>query len=181
MLACSPMSASDRQRIVPYEIGCQPSASVPAELLLQDDRRAFLLFFAVSNEVSPSGFLEDLGVAVLECVGCAATKFAYPNDEGLPEHPLYRFGLHDLDRWVLEVVDSVWAQEVESQMRATAARIWGKDRTSDRPSVRHFLIPLKEWTFECLALELVVRYYGKDYRDALRYAHERLFGSNFAL
>jgi hypothetical protein len=75
-------------RICAFDIGCEPSPSVPAETLLQDGRKTYLLFFAVSKVVEESGYFEDLGVAVLDCKRCATAKFGYPNDEGLPEHPL---------------------------------------------------------------------------------------------
>ncbi|MFM7204753.1 MAG: hypothetical protein ACKO6N_28610, partial [Myxococcota bacterium] len=99
------------QRLVAYSIGCQPSPSVPAETLLQDCCSTFLLFFAVAENVGSSGHLEDLGVVVLEAVGCVMTNFGYPNDEGLPEHPLYHLGLANGSP-VKEVADSTWAKEV---------------------------------------------------------------------
>jgi hypothetical protein len=159
------------KQVVPYNIGCEPEC-VPAETLLQDGWATFLLFRAVSQTVSASGYLDDLGIAVLECVGCAATKFGYPNDEGLPEHPLYNRGLGDAPTAVLEVIDSDWAQEVSEQMRLSTARIWGSTSPS-RPLLRHFVVCLKELTFECLASQMAVKQYTKDFSAAFAYVQAR--------
>jgi len=80
------------------------------------------MFFAVSESIASSGFFEDKGVAVLECVSCSMTKFGYPNDEGRPEHPLYRLGL-DAGPPILEVRDSHWATEIFAQQRQSTQRI----------------------------------------------------------
>jgi hypothetical protein len=160
-----------------YDIGCEPSPSVPAETLLQDGWATFLLFFAVSKSIGASGHLDDLGVAVLECVGCAATKFGYPNDEGLPEHPLYGSGLSGASSAVSEIAGSDWAKEVAEQMCQSASRIWGgretPQTTSSATSLRHFVITLKGLTFECLASSLVVKSYAADFPSAFSYVQSR--------
>ena len=103
------------------DIGCEPSPSVPAETVIQDGWITYLLFFAVSRERNQSGFLTDLGVAVVACTDCQIAKFGYPNDEGLPEHPLYDSGIEGADSSVLEVVPSNWVVEMSAQTRASAA------------------------------------------------------------
>lgn len=152
-------------KIIEFDLGCRPSPSVPAETLLQDGSATFLLFWAVSNELDERGKLRDLGVAVVQCQGCVMSRFGYPNDEGLPEHPLYREGISNAHSPIMEVLDSLWADELKSQMEASRKRIWKPvglppSTWSERP-LRHFLITLKERTFECLAQTLtVVRFYG---------------------
>jgi hypothetical protein len=94
----------------PYDIGCEPSSSVPAETVIQDGWSTYVLFFAVSKSVDETGYLRDLGVAVVECQGCSMAKFGYPNDEGRPEHPLYKLGMHDAGSDILEVIASPWAR-----------------------------------------------------------------------
>ena len=154
------------QRLDDYSIGCLPSPSVPAETLLQDCCSTFLLFFAVSEDVGSSGYLEDLGVAVLEAIGCVMTRFGYPNDEGLPEHPLYRLGLANGSP-VKEVADSAWAKEIAFQIEQSSNRIWGTTSTvRTEEALRHFVIRLKERTFECLASQLVVKKYTHDFPEA---------------
>src|SRR5262245_49024078 len=66
----------------PYDIGCEPSPSVPAETVIQDGWSTFVLFYAVSKAVDETGYLKDLRVAVVECQSCSMAKFGYPNDEG---------------------------------------------------------------------------------------------------
>src|SRR6476620_4506081 len=112
-------------RVQPYDIGCEPDPSVPAEMVIQDGWKSYLLFFAVSKSVGRSGNLDDLGVAIVDCDRCVMSKFGYPNDEGLAEHPLYRFGMDEEASSVLEVVESAWAAEVDGQRVASARQIWG--------------------------------------------------------
>lgn len=159
------------QRLVPYDIGCEPSPSIPAEMLLQDGREAFLLFFATTPDITDSGYLGDLGVAVVECIGWVITKFGYPNDEGLSEHPLYSIGLGD-ESTVYEVVNSEWALEVGQQMQDSSDRIWHKTDFICAP-LRHFIVLLKERTFECLAQDIAVNHYAKDHAAAVNYVHAR--------
>jgi hypothetical protein len=162
----------------PYDIGCQPSPSVPAEMVIADGWSTYILFFAVSKSVDECGLLKDLGVAVVECQDCSASKFGYPNDEGLPEHPLYKFGLARAGSSILEVVGSSWAEDLSQQREASAHRILG-DRTSLRspfqsePS-RHFIIPLKEMTFECVAKALIVSLFAKSFQEAIVYVNGKL-------
>lgn len=163
--------------ISPYDIGCNPSPSVPAETLLQDGWSTFLLFFAVSKSIGSNGYLEDLGVAVLECVGCAMTRFGYPNDEGLPEHPLYQLGLMNASSAVLEVSDSAWSQKISEQMTRSQKRIWGGRQmpgsAGELHRLRHFIITLKELTFECVAESLTVKHFAKDFPSAFTYVQSR--------
>ena len=141
-------------RLSPYNIDCEPSPSVPAETLLQDGWKTYLLFFAVSKSVDESGYLKDLGVAVLDCQECVMSKFGYPNDEGRPEHPLYNCGMAAAETSVFEVVDSLWAREVSEQISASARRIWGGRGMESGSAMqrvrRHFIITMKEATFECV-------------------------------
>jgi hypothetical protein len=158
-----------------YDIGCEPSPSVPAETVIQDGWSTYVLFFAVSKSVDETGYLKDLRVAVVECKHCAAAKFGYPNDEGRPEHPLYAFGLDTAGSAILEVIGSSWAREVHEQEIASSERIWGGRNSNWKPSEseppRHFIILLKEKTFECLASELSVELFAKDFDEALQHVH----------
>lgn len=165
-------------RIRPFDIGCEPSPSVPAETVIQDGWATYLLFFAVSKGVGQSGYLDDLGVAVLNCDRCVMAKFGYPNDEGLPEHPLYRCGMAETVSNVLEVVDSEWAAEVNAQRAASARRIWGSrgiapNWLEDRKS-RHFTVTLKEKTFECLATSIMVERFFPTFAEATAYVMAKL-------
>lgn len=162
----------------PYDIGCEPSPSVPAETVIQDGWKTYLLFFAVSKAVGQSGYLDDLGVAVLDCDHCVMAKFGYPNDEGLPEHVMYRCGMGEAASSVLEVVDSAWAAEVDGQRVASAQRIWGgrgisPEWVKDCKS-RHFIVTLKEKTFECLASSIAVERYCPTFAEAMSFVMGKL-------
>ena len=137
-----------------YEIGLLPSPSADAATLLQGEAGAFLVFFSIA----PTG--KDLGVAVLRCMDCWATKFGYPNDEGLGEHQLLANGLGELDYPVVEIVESSWAEQMRDEAARTRTRIWGAQQNAAfaQPvrASRHFLISFKEHTFECLASNLEV-------------------------
>jgi hypothetical protein len=165
-------------RVQPYDIGCEPSPSVPAETVFQDGWKTYLLFFAVSKAVGQSGYLDNLGVAILDCHHCVMAKFGYPNDEGLPEHPLYRCGMAGAGSSVLEVVDSAWAAEVDEQRVASAHRIWGgrgiaPDWVKDCKS-RHFVVTLKEKSFECLASSMAVERFCPTFDKATKFVMTKL-------
>jgi hypothetical protein len=117
-------------------------------------------------------------VAVLDCRECQISKFGYPNDEGLPEHPLYNFGMNDARTSVFEVIDSAWKREVSEQMAVSARRIWGQrgmdcEWAKNRAPQSHFVITLKESTFECVAASLVVERFCNTFAEAFDYAIER--------
>lgn len=158
--------------IRPYDIGCEPSPSIPAETLLQDGWKTYLLFLAVSKTVQKTGYLKDLGVAIVECVNCTSAKMGYPNDEGLPEHPLWNHGLSEVESSIVEVVGSPCLAEMRDQRERSAKRIWGSRGMTWTPiteSDKHFVVTLKEATFECIAEELTVVEYVRDYDTAFAY------------
>jgi len=162
-------------RVLPHSIGCVASPSVPAETVVADGWSAFLLFFAVSERVnSATGCLDDLGVAIVEFTECTCLRLGYPNDEGLPEHPLYEQGLSDLAFTVGEVHDSTWIRDVGAQMHASAERIWAT--RGIRPAaraLRHFVVPLKEMTVECLASDVTLVKFVESFEEAHAYVHAR--------
>ncbi|MGD9171071.1 MAG: hypothetical protein PVI97_13560 [Candidatus Thiodiazotropha sp.] len=151
----------------PYNLGCESSPSVPCETLLQDGWDTFLLFEPFSGT---GEFI------IVECEDCASSKFGYPNDEGLPEHPHYLDGLSDSDASVLVSEETLWLSEVSSQMRRSSERIWGgrgMKVSTDRKKLFHFIIPLKEATFECIASSLKIAHRAKNYDEAFIYVRER--------
>lgn len=105
-------------------------------------------------------------------------KFGYPNDEGRPEHPLFRFIIGNTESSVLEVLDSAWASEIDGQRIASARRIWGgrgmdTDWAKDRNS-KHFIVLLKEKTFECLASEITVERFFPTFGEATAFVTAKL-------
>ena len=163
-------------RVSPHPIGCAASPAVSAETVVADGWTVFLPFIAVSEQINPAtGYLDDLGVGILEFTGCVCLQFGYPNDEGLPEHPLYEHGLSDLSSTVGEVIDSDWARHVGTQMRASTVRIWGPRGTTPATpiSLRHFIAPLKEKTFEYLASDAKLVKFVESFDEAHAYIRAR--------
>jgi hypothetical protein len=162
--------------VIPHNIGCNPSPSCPAETLLQDGDKTYLLFFAVSNSVDETGYLKDLGVAILLCKDCLISKFGYPNDEGRPEHPLYKYGLAKFP--ISEIVDSLWTKEVLEQINNSAHRIksgyFSEEQLVEDSKKRHFIITLKTATFECIASSLVVEHFCETFDDAFNFVISKL-------
>jgi hypothetical protein len=169
--------------VVPVDIGCKPSPSGGGEIVIQNEEGpVFLIFNAVSSQVSERGLLERLGVAVVECMGCALTKFGYPNDEGTNEHALWDKGLSECTG-VCEVMNSSWKAALEQQMDTSARRIWGDQyhRAYEVPEGgerqwdwRHYIVLFKENTFECVADSLKLTSMHKTFREALADVYQRI-------
>jgi hypothetical protein len=159
-----------------YDMGCQPSPSISAETLLRYSNSTYLLFFAVSSSVNERGLLSDLGIAVLAVKNCVTLKMGYPNDEGLPEHQFYDYGLSKSP--VLEIINSPWIKEVLEQKHASARRIlsdYSAFKVSEEKKLkRHFIISFCENTFECIASSLIVECYCKTFEDAFTYVISKL-------
>jgi hypothetical protein len=138
------------------------------------DSGTHLLFFAVSEELSDRGKLEDLGVAIVHFENCTAVRFGYPNDEGRQEHPFHERGWADSPDPLMEVTNSSWVNELETMQRGSLDRIWGgrgfdTSDTSRFPAVtwHHYLFGLKEITFEAIATGHRVTY-ADDWASAVR-------------
>jgi hypothetical protein len=167
--------------IEPYDIGCRPT-STAGELLLLDQDRQYILFGATSKHLdTKTRTFKDLGTAVLCCQNCFATKYGYPNDHGLPEHPLYKHGIEEIlddhSRYsaVLEVFNSPWSSDIMEQINTSIKRIddplgFWKEITPDK--VRHFIILFREQTFECIASSMVVERYCETYAETLSFIKE---------
>jgi hypothetical protein len=129
---------------IPVPIGFVPESAVSGPLLLQSERRTFLVFNAMRN--MPDGRREDAGCGIIEFKHCSITKFGYPNDEALPGHPLYERGL--LPYAINEVIDSRWDREMTRQNRVAFPN------TPDS-TARHFIVTFHDSTFECVAGDFV--------------------------
>ena len=154
------------EKFKPFNLGIEPSPSTPMEILMQDGWTAFLLFEPFASN----------GVVVVECERCSSTRFGYPNDEGLEEHPYYHDGISEAESSVLVSSDTPWLSDVVSQQHASSHRIWGK-RGMAVPEKRvesfHFIILLKEATFECIAKTLRVAFTAKSMDEAFTYVRQR--------
>jgi hypothetical protein len=154
---------------VDLDLGVQPSPSAYDQLVIEGMGAMHVLFDAISTKKGRDGLYGDKGIAAVECVACTATKYGYPNDEGLPEHPLWLKGLSECQSSIVEVRGSPWLEEVMGQMTQSARRIWGDqyeriykvpESGRKRPGARHFIFLFREHTFECIASDLVVTLYS---------------------
>lgn len=151
----------------PYDLGCEPSPSVPCETLLQDGWDTFLLF-------EPFGSTGEY--VIVECEDCASSRFGYPNDEGLPEHRHYGDGLSADHASIYVSEESPWLSEITGEMRQSSERIWGgrgMKVSTDREKLFHFIAPMKEATFECIASGLKIAHRAESYEAAFAYARDR--------
>jgi hypothetical protein len=168
----------DEERVVELKVGCHPEAAISGAMLLQDESAAFLLFNAMSDELNADGCYEDLGTAVMEFKGCCRTLFGGPNDEALPEHPLWHKGLADRGYDICEVLNSSWAKEVMGRARRSAERIWGsrfeKAYQNVDWSTRHFIVTFHDSTFECLADDFVLTVHKAPFAELLGRISQRL-------
>lgn len=151
----------------PFNLGCDPSPGTPFETLLQDGWDAFLLF-------CPH---DESAVIVVECESCASSRFGYPNDEGLPEHPHYHDGISSGNASFFISDDTPWLRDVANQKAESSRRIWG-GRNMTVPAGRgeklfHFIAPMKEATFECIASNLKIVHRAKGFEDAFSYVRMR--------
>lgn len=121
-------------------VGLYPQPGAPQPIVLQDGPRAILVFGAVTPK-------EQTLTAVAELNGCLATLFAYPGDEALRGHPLYRNGLRPNS--INEILHSTWLHKLRQQ------NIVAFPLSSDWQH-HHFVIALDDSTFECIADDLTI-------------------------
>ncbi len=155
----------NEERVVPVDIGCEPS-SVSDEVVLQHGWATYLVMEAVSRDTRT-----DLGNAIVK-FQASSGKYGYPNDEGMPEHPLYTKGLSESRSAVNEVLNSMWVREIEKQKRESRARIWGgrgiHSVDDAEPPLRHLIFSLKEGTFECVCRGFSVTYSRNSISDIVK-------------
>ena len=130
--------------VVDLDIGVSPDAGVSGALVLQDEYDTRLAFHATTKASKGS----RAGMAIVTFQRCLLTRFGYPNDEALGEHPLYQRGLGLYG--VFEVLNSSWARSVVVQNRRSFPE------TPDDYADRHFVFTFHGSTFECLAKDLRV-------------------------
>lgn len=97
----------------------------------------------VVYQVASGGEADDGPFAVVSFDGCLGFLGFGPNDEALHRHPLFEHGVKHYA--IQEIVDSPWVEE--------RARLLHKDGDPRpfRDGQRHFLLAMKENSFECAA------------------------------
>ena len=166
---CVPLSRSNglldvmNESVVPIQaidLGVRPHSGVPRPVLLQSESACYLLFEGSAKESRDSNV-----VAIVRFQSCRISRFGYPNDEALPGHPLYKFGLRHYD--VYEVSNSPWEHELRAQNRAIFPSF-------EMPKRRHFVITFHDSTFECIAASAVAELSGESFSGAVSRIAEAL-------
>lgn len=89
--ACRVYAVDDRDVVVPLTNLPAPSAGAPEPVVLADENRAIVAYYAPDNFDWDTAKPEDLGdeeVAVLRFDAVHSFMFGAPNDEALHGHPL---------------------------------------------------------------------------------------------
>jgi hypothetical protein len=89
----------------------------------------------------------DRRVAVATFAHVAGILFGAPNDEAFDGHPLYEAGLSRYTS--VEVENSQWIAALERQNR-----IHRQHDPARFASLRHFVLPFHDTTFECVAVDV---------------------------
>jgi hypothetical protein len=141
----------------------------PLPFLIQNDYRAFLIFFL--EKIDPNwdgtyvnirnpGSQDPSSIAVVEFKGCVSAKMGSPNDEVLTGHPLNGKGLQGYRP--LCVRNSSWIKELESINSV---------HTNYRPErwrgLQHFLFGFHDSTFECVATSFVIEVHEVSFDQVL--------------
>ncbi len=146
-------NASRDEQAVPVDLGIEWDIGAPQPVLMQSDSRTFLAVYLATY----GGKVEDR-VAVIEWHRCYGAVLRGLNDEAFHGHYLWDRGLGDIwaSRQAAEVRNSAWLTEEE---RANSVH-----RSHDPASfarLKHFILPLKDSTFECQAASYTIDIYNK--------------------
>lgn len=116
-----------------------PSAGAPEPVVLADEDRAILAYYAPEQP-------EDLGdeeVVVLRFDAVRSFMFGTPNDEALHGHPLAERGLQFYAAHTVE--QSSWVRQLELMNRVHPLH-----NAEAFLRLRHFIVTFHDSTFECV-------------------------------
>ncbi|MBR1127845.1 hypothetical protein [Bradyrhizobium iriomotense] len=151
-------AAQNEPHAIPIEFPVQWDTGAPLPYLLQNDYRAFLVFFLRdadpgwdrtyvnirhADDASPSN------LAVVEFKRCICTKMGTPNDEVFHGHPLNGKGLRGYSP--LRVKNSLWIKELEA-----INSIHSGYRPEAWRGLNHYIFGFHDCTFECVAESFLV-------------------------
>jgi hypothetical protein len=144
--------------VIRLEIGCVPDVAGMGAVLVATGTSAFLTFDALAADGAAV-------TALIELVGCRASRFGHPDAAALVGHPLASKLAGPCA--IYEIRGSSWRTELE-------ARDW-RDLSAGRAwDLRHFLISLPDGTFEGLADDLAVDLLDEPYDAVLGRITRRL-------
>jgi hypothetical protein len=125
----------------------EPGAALPQ--LALNDHRARLVYYVAESWRVARGLGADKHVAICRFKLYSAVYFGVPNDEALPNHPLYDRGLGYYGAFRVE--HSSWAAALsEIGRRKDAPPI------AMRSAPTHWIITMHDRTFECVAENVTV-------------------------
>ena len=154
---------SNIDKVIELDLGCVPEAGSSEALLIQTELSAFLTFgvrYATGDQT------DCAGRALVEFPRCIITQFGYPNDEALPGHPLYAFGLKYYG--IFEIMNPSWLKRIDQQNRVAFPKF-------DTYASRHFLITFHDSTFECLAADIHLKIMSDSaYKNSLQSVFDRI-------
>lgn len=140
-----------------HDLGIEPSIGAPEARLVQSETAAYVALDVMNGER-----------ALVELVGCEATRFGYPNDEARIGHPEYQGVLYG----VFEATQSSWLDEIR--------RINGHNFPTAvyGTGIKHFVFAFHDSTLECVARELRVILTGHSYEEEWAFLKSRLSGES---
>jgi hypothetical protein len=142
----------DYDQVVELDLPWVPDAGVSGAVLGQTENGSAILAFRVAPVAQTTEKF-----AVIMFAHCLATYFGHPNDEARAGHPLYAKGLFQGEGMgvAYEVLRPSWLERVRARNAVNfpePAGLAEEDRWPGWPR-RHFVVPFKEATFECLATD----------------------------
>jgi hypothetical protein len=140
------LSGTGREWVHPIDLGFTWDPNAPCPCLIQTDNHAFLLlnmFEDTPIDVTASESAQLVGVITWQDL--CASLMGPPNDEAISGHRLWDRGLQQV-LWAGEVFGSAWVRSLE---RMNAVHPRHDPRRYE--GLRHFVLRLKETTFECVA------------------------------
>jgi len=152
----------ENETVIPFDLGVRMAGgSGVCPILLQDERKAFLIFSLDSRDpswdgswvrvVSP-GDSEIRPIGVIQWIGCHVAVFGHPYVDIRMNHRLWTRGLKEcVSTHAGEVQNSSWIASLEQQDRDRV--YYEYQRYSE---LRHFILLFWDSTFECLARDYTV-------------------------
>lgn len=118
-----------------------PSGGAPIPLVLSNDNKSVLAYYTAEQDKS---VLEDERIAIITFSSCYASNYGAPNDEAFSGHPLYEYGLRPYN--ISMVNNSPWIRHL---CKINSVHPYHSDKMFE--DYKHFVIHLKDSTYECIA------------------------------
>jgi hypothetical protein len=142
-LTSGPIESHQQDTVVLLDSVPSPATDAPEPLVVANERLVLVAYRIAETDFERFGPFgeDDDPFCVVVFLGAAFHQFGPPNDEDLAAHPLASHGLRAFSAH--EVMNSSFV-----------ADCWGV--TSPRDGLRHFVLTLRDSTFECVAADCTV-------------------------